>query len=88
MGKVLVSFWLILSFFLSYRPLTFVRLGEHDLSTDTETRHLDVPVAKVDIVTVLYLIESTTFFYSSPFRVCHILIIIIALVAVTLLWST
>jgi len=26
---------------------SFVRLGEHDLSTDTETRHVDFKIAKV-----------------------------------------
>ncbi|XP_030560691.1 venom serine protease Bi-VSP [Drosophila novamexicana] len=28
------------------QDLTFVRLGEHDLTTDTEARHVDVPIAK------------------------------------------
>ncbi|XP_037959456.1 uncharacterized protein LOC119688867, partial [Teleopsis dalmanni] len=26
--------------------LSFVRLGEHDLSTDTETKHVDIPIVK------------------------------------------
>uniref|UniRef100_A0A1A9WLK5 CLIP domain-containing serine protease n=1 Tax=Glossina brevipalpis TaxID=37001 RepID=A0A1A9WLK5_9MUSC len=28
------------------RDLSFVRLGEHDLSTDAEARHVDIPVAR------------------------------------------
>lgn len=31
------------------RPdLSFVRLGEHDLTTDTETKHVDIPVVRVE----------------------------------------
>lgn len=28
---------------------TFVRLGEHDLRTDTEARHVDIKIARVGI---------------------------------------